>query len=155
MALNYLTVQDVLFLNLKLTGTPQSFEYEKLEEATFYQYAPGQSTDLAKQGARFLTGFVKMQPFSSGNEATAFAGLVVFLEANGKALRLSDDEAAGWVAALLNVRDLAEEAIKERLLDSSAHLEHGVPGLERICESVVSRFPESLSEMTRPQAAAS
>ncbi len=153
--MNYLTVQDVLFLNLKLTGSPQAFEYERLEEATFYQYAPGQSTDLAKQCARFLTGFVKMRPFESGNEATAFAGLVVFLEANGKSLQLSDDEAAGWVAALLNVRDLAEEAIKERLVDSHAHIEHGVPGLEKISESVVSRFANSLSELARTQAAAS
>jgi prophage maintenance system killer protein len=149
MAMNYLTLQDVLFLNLKLTGSPQAFEYDRLEEATFYQYAPGQSTDLARQGARFLTGFVKMRPFATGNEATAFAGLVVFLEANGKSFRLSDEEAAGWVAALLNVRDLAVEAIRERLVDSHTHIEHGVPAFERISESVVFRYPKALAALSQ------
>ena len=59
MALNYLTVQDMLFLNLQITKSVQPFDYARLEEAVFYQYAPGQSTDLVAQGARFLVGFSK------------------------------------------------------------------------------------------------
>ncbi len=153
--MNYLTVQDVLHLNLKLTGSPLAFDYEKLEEATFYQYAPGQSTDFAKQGARFLTGFVKMQPFSSGNEACAFAGLVAFLEANGRSLNLLDGEAAAWASGLFGDRELAEEAIRDRMTVSHMHLVYGVPDFEGICESVASRFAESLSVLARSRAATS
>ncbi len=155
MALSYLTVQDVINLNLKLTGSTQSFDYAKLEEATYCQYAPGQSTDLAKQGARFLTGFVKMAPFSAGNKACAFAGLVAFLEANGRSLNLLDDEAAAWAVGLFGDRELAEEAIRERMTDSHLHLVHGVPGFEEICESVCTRFAKTLPALTESQTAAS
>lgn len=146
MALNYLTVQDVLYLNLQITKSPQAFDYARLEEAVFYQYAPGQSTDLAKQGARFLTGFTKMAPFSAGNEACAFAGLVVFLEANGRSIGLDDAEGAKWFRAVVDDRGLAEESIKEHW--GAWHESHGLPDWESLCDDVVARYPETLAALT-------
>ena len=109
MAMHYLTVQDMLFLNLRITGSKQPFDTLNLEEAVYCQYGSGQSSDLVAQGARFLTGFAKMAPFKAGNEACAFAGLVAFLEANGKALDVKDIGAEAWVRPLFSDR---AEALK-------------------------------------------
>jgi death-on-curing protein len=151
MALNYLTVQDVLYLSLQITKAPQPFDYARLEEAVFYQYAPGQSEDLAKQGARFLTGFSKMAPFAAGNEACAFAGLVAFLEANGRTLGLGDAEGAAWFRSVVEDRALAEEAILERWA-AGAEV-HGVPDWESICDSVIERYRATLSSLAAPASA--
>ena len=143
MALNYLTVQDMLFLNLQITKSVQPFDYARLEEAVFYQYAPGQSTDLVAQGARFLVGFSKMAPFSHGNHACALVGMIAFLEANGKSLGLSDEEAATWVA--LTDRAAVAEAIGARLRDGELPEAHGVPDYHEICLSVIGRYPKAIA----------
>lgn len=44
--LHYLTVQDVLWINLQATRKVQHFNYAKLEEATYCQYAYGESNTL-------------------------------------------------------------------------------------------------------------
>jgi prophage maintenance system killer protein len=152
MALYYLTLQDVLNLGMKVTKSPQTFDAFVLEEATFFQYAWGQSTDLAAQGARFLQGFVKKAPFPAGNEAIAFAGLLVFLEANGKTLRLGDDEAAEWVETFL-AGEYSKSELAERLVDAEANLEHGVPNLEKTSDSVIARYPNSLGRLLSEHAA--
>jgi prophage maintenance system killer protein len=155
MALNYLTVQDVLFLNLRITGKKQPFDTLKLEEAVYYQYASGQSDDLVAQAARFLTGFADKAPFQSGNDACAFAGLLAFLAANGHTLELEDHEAGPWARPLLNDRDKATEAIVERLrADDQHHEAHGVPDWEHICLDVLERFPNTLAAMLEAPAQA-
>lgn len=143
MALNYLTVQDMLFLNLQITKSPQPFDYAKLEEAVFYQYGSGQSSDLVRQGARFLTGFAKMAPFSHGNLACAFLGLVAFLEANGKTLDLSDEEARGWVE--VSDRAKATEMIQSRIKEGELPTAYGVPDYQEICLSVIERYPKTIA----------
>lgn len=147
MAMNYLTVQDVINLHLRLVGEPLPFDYARLEEAVYYQYASGGSTDLAKQGARFLTGFVKMRPFESGNEACALAGLFVFLEGNGKTLDVGGEDAGAWAKGLFADRALAEEAIRDRLRESDAYTEHGVPDWGHICDSVLDRYKPALDRL--------
>lgn len=143
MALNYLTVQDMLFLNLQLTKSPQPFEYARLEEAVFYQYAPGQSDNVVKQGARFLTGFAKMAPFSAGNLACAFVGLVAFLEANGKKLALTDDEAVGWIGE--TDREEVAKLIEARMHDVELDVAYGVPDYQEICLSVIGKYPKTIA----------
>jgi prophage maintenance system killer protein len=142
MAINYLTLQDVLYLSLQLTKSPQPFDYARLEEAVFYQYAPGQSTDLAKQGARFLSGFARMRPFEAGNDAVAFAGLIAFLEANGRSLNVSDESGVAWFHSVVADRGLAEESIRERWGEGPEV--HGVPDWESICDDVIARYPKTL-----------
>ena len=43
-ALHYLTIQDILWINLQVTKKVQHFNYARLEEGTFYQYGYGRST---------------------------------------------------------------------------------------------------------------
>jgi prophage maintenance system killer protein len=94
--IKYLTVQDILWINLQVTKKVNSFHYATLEEATFYQFAYGDSDELGAQAARFLRGFVDKQPLSQGNEATAFVGFAAFLMLNDWELTVGDDKAADW-----------------------------------------------------------
>lgn len=98
--LKYLTVQDILWINLQVTKKVQHFNYAKLEEATYYQYGYGSSRDLPRQAGRFLSGFMKLRPLDAGNEATAFVGFVAFLLMNGMALNLEDASAAQWLSSV-------------------------------------------------------
>lgn len=81
--IQYLTVQDVIWLNTRITGETNDFQFMKLEEGTFYQYAYGSAQGVVPQAARFVVGLLKNQPFSRGNEATALAAVLLFLRANG------------------------------------------------------------------------
>lgn len=96
--LHYLTVQDILWINLQVTGKVNSFRYASLEEATYHQYGYGDSEDPLAQAARFLRGFLKQAPLSAGNEPTAFLAFATFLRLNGYHLNLPDDRAADWVS---------------------------------------------------------
>lgn len=98
--LNYLTVQDILWINLQVTKKVQHFNFARLEEATFYQYAYGESNSLISQSGRFITGFAKMHPLDAGNEATAFISFVAFLRMNGKTVNLAAADALTWFKSL-------------------------------------------------------
>ena len=98
-SLHYLTVQDILWINLQVTKKVQHFNYAKLEEAVFYQYAYGDSSSLLPQAERFLSGFMKLHPFESGNEGTAFLGYLAFLKMNGRKSSLPYESAATWLSS--------------------------------------------------------
>lgn len=93
MALNYLTVQDVIWLNTQITGTPQAFDYARLEDGVFYQYGYGNSHDVPAQATRFVTGLAKKQAFAAGNRSTALAAALAFCAVNGYGL---EGEAVAW-----------------------------------------------------------
>jgi len=126
--IHYLTVQDLLWINHRVTGKVNEFRYDLLEEATFYQYAYGQSTDLAAQAQRFFEGFPKKSPFSEGNEQTAVVGALAFLRANG----MEGDVAGGQLT-----------------VKNGAHV-HGQPDVRAIIEGVIADLGGSL----QPAAAA-
>ncbi|MEZ0325615.1 MAG: hypothetical protein ACAH95_06895 [Fimbriimonas sp.] len=94
--LSYLTVQDILWINLQVTKKTNRFNYATLEEATYYQYAYGDSDELVSQASRFLRGFLKLAPLSEGNEATAFVAFAAFLMLNEHQLDVADDRAVEW-----------------------------------------------------------
>ena len=141
--LNYLTVQDVLWINLQLTGKVHHYNFAKLEEATFYQYSYGTSTDVLNQAARFYCGFSRLKPLEAGNEATALIGLISFLEANGYDFLPSDQQA---------LKKLGEEPAQDSVLEvlkketAKAHHEHESP-LRSIIEGVLDRYPKSASKL--------
>ncbi|HXH62406.1 MAG TPA: hypothetical protein VNI20_13745, partial [Fimbriimonadaceae bacterium] len=122
MPMHYLTVQDMLAISLEITKERQRFDYATLEEAVFYQYASGDSTDLAAQGARFINGFKRLAPFAEGNGTCAFVGLVAFLEANAKTLDLTPDEARAWIAG----ESVTKGQIEGKMRDGHVHTKYGV-----------------------------
>lgn len=121
-ALNYLTVQDLLWVNLQLTKTSNAFDYALLEEATFYQYGYGQSKDLIGQAAKFLTGFAKKQPFGGRADAeTALIGCVAFLALNGHHVALPASEAKSWLLRVTGGQIDAAEALSQLAHASEDH----------------------------------
>jgi death-on-curing protein len=115
-SLHYLTVQDILWINLQVTKKVHHFNYARLEEATYYQYAYGESNTLLPQAARFLQGFLKLHPFESGNEATIFVAALAFLRVNGYVLDVPSEDGADWfgkiAARAANAREELEAHAK-------------------------------------------
>lgn len=145
MALQYLTVQDVLWINLQVTKKVHRFNYARLEEATFYQYAYGQSSSLLPQAARFLSGFLKMAPIDAGNEATIFVAALAFLKVNGQEIALSDHEAANWFSGVQN-GGKASEAIAQIVREGHAHHDHEPTIRESIVE-VLNAYPKTIEQL--------
>lgn len=147
--LHTLTVQDILWVNLQVTEKVHHFNYARLEEATYYQYAYGDSRTLVPQAARFVTGFLKMHPFDAGNDATAFVGLVAFLRLNGRDLDLADDNGATFLAKLT-----APKADARKILESAVvtphghgHDDHHLPDVRAAIASVLRAYPKTIQSL--------
>ncbi len=110
--IQYLTVQDHLWINFQVTKHKHFMDFAKLEEGVYYQYGYGASTNLLPQAARYVVGFSKNRPFSEGNEATAFVGLVAFLRLNAFEWQLRDKDGVEFFDRLLANPASAEEEIK-------------------------------------------
>lgn len=115
--LHYLTIQDVLWVHLQVTNKVETYDYARLEEAVFYQYALGDSTGLLPQASRFVTGFIRMHPFEGGNEATAFLACSAFLRLNGKVLSVEPAKAAVWIASAKSSRQSLEAQVADAPAD--------------------------------------
>lgn len=144
-SLKYLTVQDVLWINLQATKKVQHFRYALLEEATFYQYGYGASRDLALQAGRFLHGFMRLHPLDAGNEATAFIGCATFLILNGARLDLTDDEATGWLEQVRNGKVRPEEALPIAPAECAGHS----PSVAEAVRGVFDQYPLTISALAK------
>ena len=121
-ALNYLTVQDMLWVNLQLTKSTNGFDYALLEEATFYQYGYGQSSDLIGQAAKFLVGFAKKKPFGGKADAeTALIGCLAFLAINGHHVALPAEEVSSWLTRVVGGQIDAHEALSQLAQPTGGH----------------------------------
>jgi prophage maintenance system killer protein len=130
--LRYLTVQDFLWINFEVTGQPCEWNFAKLEQAVFYQYGYGTSTDLFSQAARFYPGFLKNAPFAQGNEETARLGLLLFMGLNGYDFNPEAD-ANVFFGHLASGGDHARMAIAE----SFAEADHHDVTVERLGKSLI------------------
>lgn len=140
--LEYLTVPDIVWINLLVTEQEQRFNYARLEEAAFNQYAYGSAGDVAVQGVRFLNEFIALAPFEAGNEATAFVAFVAFLKMNGHDLGLIEDGASSWSAE----RGVAElEALIAS--DPEHHEFSGISRTAAIVEGVVAAYPRTIASL--------
>ena len=142
----YLTVQDILWINLQVTKRQQSFNYAKLEEATFYQYAYGHSASLLSQAARLLSGFVSKRPFTNGNEATAFVAALAFLKLNGTDVNLSDDTASHWIERASRDSSAAHEMLTDIAEDSAEHHDEG--SVRDVVHDVLDAYPKTIAMMS-------
>ncbi|HJP82353.1 MAG TPA: hypothetical protein VJ835_02515 [Fimbriimonadaceae bacterium] len=141
--LKYLTVQDVHWVNLHVTGSPQDFNYADLEEVTFYQYGYGGSTDLLAQAARFVSGFLKKRPFESGNEGTAFISVLAFLRANG--YEPAFESSFDWFKNLENGTYEPGEAISHHFRKMVDH--HGLVEIRSAIEVALAEEAASLAQL--------
>jgi len=152
--LQYLTVQDMLWINLQTTKKVQHFQYAKLEEATFYQYGYGAGTGLISQAARFLTGFIRMHPFEAGNEATALIGCVTFLRLNGYCLGISDEGAVQWLDGILTHQVTAIDAVTKAATPIEGFHAPQQPDIKGNILDVVGSFEKTVGELSNRSAMA-
>ena len=145
--MHYLTLQDMIWLNLQLTKSTGEYDSEPLEEATFYQYALGDSQGVAAQAARFLIGFRKMSPFAEGNDACAFIGMAAFIEANGHAFDLADEKGVEWLQGVQDRPEIATDAVKAKLREAETEAKYGVPDMHEICGRLIERYQATLSTL--------
>lgn len=139
--LHYLTVQDILWINLQATKKVHHFNFAKLEEATYYQYAYGESNTLLPQAARFVSGFLRLHPLEGGNEATAFIALLAFLKINGHEVLLGDDQAHSWFCDLATKRTSTSAAIASAAGHADDEGHHEEPNVRVAIQSVLAAYP--------------
>lgn len=154
--INYLTVQDVLWINLQITQAVRPFRYAELEEATYYQFGYGRSTHLLEQAAKFLNGFSRKAPFGVGDAATAFIGFVGFLSINGRQFNLTDSEAPAWLAKLGSITAADIEAASSHVMEGPLFEktgEHGEPDVAATLADALERYPETVADMLSDSAA--
>jgi prophage maintenance system killer protein len=146
--LHYLTVQDILWINLQVTKQVNAYNFANLEEATFYQYAYNEDPDVVRQAASFLKGFLAKQPFDAGNEATALVGCFSFLRINGFDVNLSDGEAIEWFRKVQNGTFEAQKAVKEVATESLMHHYGLVPDIRGETIDVMRSYASCISDLT-------
>jgi prophage maintenance system killer protein len=146
--LHYLTVQDLIWVNLQVTKKVHHFHYANLEEGTFGQYGYGPSHDLVRQAGRFLSDVARLEPFSAGNEATAFVGALAFLELNGREVTLTDAEGADWFAEALRTPVAAIERVTR-----AAHGEHASLDVRASLGDILARYPTTIDRLAALQSA--
>jgi len=144
----------MIWINMQVTKKMQPFNYARLEEATFYQYAYGHSASLINQAGRFLAGFAQKKPFTSGNDACAFVGVVAFLKMNGMTINLSDDTAAGWIERTSKDSTAATEALTDIAVPDESYRAHNAPGVRESVLGVMEAYPKTLSLLSRGRALA-
>jgi hypothetical protein len=122
LGLQYLTVQDILWTNLQLTKESNPFEYDKLEEATFCQYAYGKSIDPVAQAPKFLKGFIAKAPFGGkGDTETAFIATIGYLTLNGYLLPIPAAECRAWLERVKSGQVDATQAISQLAQPATHH----------------------------------
>jgi prophage maintenance system killer protein len=152
--LHYLTVQDMLWVNLQATKKVQHFNYAKLEEATYYQYAYGESSSLVAQAGRFLGGFLKLHPFEAGNESTGLIGCATFLAINGFSLNVEDKDALDWLDQIMTKQVTPSEAVAKAAVQLPEYHETLKPDIQSATKDVVARFGTTIDELAHRSAVA-
>lgn len=146
---HYLTIQDILWINLQITDGLKKYSQARLEEAGYLQYGHGSSQDVVTQATQFLTKFSSHRPFESGNLGTAFVGFLTFLAMNGKELHLSDEDAYDWVQSVWNDPENAQAKIEVLLSEHEAHGEHGVPETNEIATEMLKKYSDTLERISK------
>lgn len=148
--LHYLTVQDILWINLQATKKVHHFNFAKLEEATFYQYAYGESNTLLPQAARFVSGFLRLHPLEGGNEVTAFISLLAFLQINGMDALLQDEGAHVWFGDVVTKRSSGAEALAAVAVHAEEADDHHAPTVRDAIKGILAKYPCTIDALANP-----
>ncbi len=111
--MRYLTVYDVIWINTAVTGAPQRYNFDRLENAVHHQYSYGESRDLLVQAGRMFQRLLKDQPFEEGNDLTALVATAVLLRFNGYTLDLGADEVSSVLSQLAQGQLQATELLQQ------------------------------------------
>lgn len=150
--LRYLTVQDILWIDLQVTGVVRPFRYAELEEAASYQYAYGSTNDLLAQAGRLVTGFLKLAPLEGANEATGLLACFGFLMLNGLSPTLPDSEGSRWFEKVRSEAVQPQRALEMVFEPSAGH----APGtVEEAVRTLLSMYPETIEALRQPIPSAS
>jgi prophage maintenance system killer protein len=141
----YLTLQDLIWINSEVTKSPQPYSYDRLEEATYYQYSYRQSRDVPLQAARFLWGYLKYRPFARGNLATALIATLAFLQINGYETCLPLERAAEWVEQVALRRKHPLDAIRQIAVPAIAGT-HPEP-LRELAHHLIEHYESALHQL--------
>lgn len=144
MAIHYLTVQDILWINAQITGDAPEFKQERVEEASYFQYAYGAATGIIPQAARLLSRFSHQNAFAKGNDATAFTATVAFLKLNGLSLATKDRDAADWFRESSVSQERAHEALAAATKSDAGH---GFDP-EQAAKSALAAFPQAIAALS-------
>lgn len=139
--LETLTVQDLLWINLQLTGGPQPFDFARLEESTFAQYGLGANDDPIRLGGKLFMDVAKRAPFAFGNTGTALVAGLAFWRLNGVEANATSDEVVNAAMKCLtqgNAKSLVELAVKLDGAHQGHHTKEGV--LADIVASFIGRL---------------
>lgn len=109
----YLTTHDLVWINTVITGEPQPYDYVTLESVMAGQYSYGDSQNVPVQAGRMLRRLLEKRPFAEGNLRTALIATLTFLNANGYATTVKDDEAASLLLAAAHGDIEPEQAIED------------------------------------------
>ncbi|MBX3096511.1 MAG: hypothetical protein KF812_06585 [Fimbriimonadaceae bacterium] len=144
--LRYLTVPDLLWLNLELTGNPQTYRFDKLEEVCAYQYGRG-TFDPIHQAARLALGWKRQRPFQTGNDACGFVSVHAFLMANDLPVEMDDVSGAAWWSSLPT--DSVTLASELRAMSRQGHIHdyHNVVDYREILGGIIRQYAESLAAL--------
>lgn len=145
--MNYLTVQDLIWIHLQVAKKSMPFDFARLEDGVFDQYGYGKSQDLPKQASRFLYGLTAKQPFGTHNEAAAFVGFLAFCELNGFHCELPDSEGVAWVSQATK----SDHGALSRIHRSEHH--HHDPDLHEIVHEILAKYPKTIQGLTSLAAA--
>ena len=77
------------------------------------QYSYGESRDIPGQAANLLSSLLFRAPFGSGNIRTALVATLTFLNANGYAIRVTDEVAAEIVKSASQGKITPQQAIAD------------------------------------------
>lgn len=112
--MRYLTVHDVIWINTAVTGSPQRYHFDRLENAVYSQYSYGQSQEVLTQAARMFRRLLQDKPFEQGNELTALVATMVFLRLNGYTLQIGADEVQSMLAQVAQGQMHAGQFVSQR-----------------------------------------
>jgi death-on-curing family protein len=145
--MHYLSVHDFVWINNTVTGKTLAFDYEKLEAAMAAQYSYGDSTHVAVQAANLLGSLLFDPPFEYGNRRTAYVALTTFLNANGHAVVVSDEEAARIVLAVAGRSTTPAQAIDALAHKADIGLRPGVT-LRALVTHICNEHADALKALT-------
>ena len=111
MAVRYLTVQEVIFINATLIKTYSPSEQIGVRSMSLLEsavYRPQQTVlgkdaypSVFEKAAALFQSLGQNHPFQNGNKRTAFAAMVLFLRFNGYFFKMDPKQAEDFTVAMV------------------------------------------------------